>query len=272
MRTRVPLLPPRPLLVAALSPPSFCRPRQPLPLRRRRWCRISARTTCTTTSSTGTSTRPTTSRSIYYPEIEKPSRTARELRRERVPADQRGPEARPVVQDSTWSCSRRTASSSSRTSIPGSRRRRRRGVRRAVPAAHGAADRRAVRPAVRPHRSRAHAPVRVRHHPDSRWFAASVPLWVERRAVGIRARTVDADRSDDGPRRRRVADDRAQDERDRGLRQRQQPAARCRYNPGHAVFEFIEAKFGKEGIRQFMFALRRASSAAVRTRAKKRCG
>src|SRR5207248_6327836 len=27
------------------------------------------------------------------------------------------------------------------------------------------------------------------------------------------------------------------------------------YNLGHAVFEFIEAKFGKEGIRQFMFAL-----------------
>jgi len=30
------------------------------------------------------------------------------------------------------------------------------------------------------------------------------------------------------------------------------------YNLGHAVFEFIEAKFGKEGIRQFMFALRKS--------------
>src|ERR1041384_1914363 len=30
------------------------------------------------------------------------------------------------------------------------------------------------------------------------------------------------------------------------------------YNVGHAVFEFIEAKFGKEGIRQFMFALRKS--------------
>jgi hypothetical protein len=30
------------------------------------------------------------------------------------------------------------------------------------------------------------------------------------------------------------------------------------YNLGHAVFEFIEAKYGKEGIRQFMFALRKS--------------
>jgi hypothetical protein len=30
------------------------------------------------------------------------------------------------------------------------------------------------------------------------------------------------------------------------------------YNLGHAVFEFIEAKWGKEGIRQFMFSLRKS--------------
>src|SRR5262249_10358647 len=30
------------------------------------------------------------------------------------------------------------------------------------------------------------------------------------------------------------------------------------YNLGHAVFEFIEAKNGKEGIRQFLFALRKS--------------
>jgi len=30
------------------------------------------------------------------------------------------------------------------------------------------------------------------------------------------------------------------------------------YNLGHALFEFIEAKFGQEGIRQFMFALRKS--------------
>ncbi len=43
----------------------------------------------------------------------------------------------------------------------------------------------------------------------------------------------------------------------RGLRE--QPAIRGSiYNLGHAVFEFIEAKFGKEGIRQFLFALRKS--------------
>ena len=30
------------------------------------------------------------------------------------------------------------------------------------------------------------------------------------------------------------------------------------YNLGHAVFEFIEAKYGKEGVRQFLFALRKS--------------
>jgi hypothetical protein len=30
------------------------------------------------------------------------------------------------------------------------------------------------------------------------------------------------------------------------------------YNLGHAVFEFIEARYGKEGIRQFLFALRKS--------------
>src|SRR5689334_7134268 len=30
------------------------------------------------------------------------------------------------------------------------------------------------------------------------------------------------------------------------------------YNLGHAVFEFIEAKYGKEGIRQFLFSLRKS--------------
>jgi hypothetical protein len=34
--------------------------------------------------------------------------------------------------------------------------------------------------------------------------------------------------------------------------------SRLIYNLGHAVFEFVEAKFGKEGIRQFMFALRKS--------------
>ena len=30
------------------------------------------------------------------------------------------------------------------------------------------------------------------------------------------------------------------------------------YNLGHAAFEFIEAKWGKEGMRQFLFALRKS--------------
>jgi hypothetical protein len=33
---------------------------------------------------------------------------------------------------------------------------------------------------------------------------------------------------------------------------------RCVYNLGHAVFEFIEARWGKEGIRQYLFNLRKA--------------
>jgi hypothetical protein len=34
--------------------------------------------------------------------------------------------------------------------------------------------------------------------------------------------------------------------------------SRLIYNLGHAVFEFIEAKYGKEGIRQFLFSLRKS--------------
>src|SRR5687768_18112649 len=33
---------------------------------------------------------------------------------------------------------------------------------------------------------------------------------------------------------------------------------RCVYNLGHAVFEFIEARWGKEGLRQYLFNLRKA--------------
>ena len=35
-------------------------------------------------------------------------------------------------------------------------------------------------------------------------------------------------------------------------------SVRLVYNLGHAVFEFIEARFGKEGLRQFLFALRKS--------------
>ena len=42
------------------------------------------------------------------------------------------------------------------------------------------------------------------------------------------------------------------------------------YNLGHAVFEFIDAKFGKEGIRQFMFALRKSVDRRRRRRLRRR--
>ena len=45
--------------------------------------------------------------------------------------------------------------------------------------------------------------------------------------------------------------------RDRRLRQRRQRPPGP-YNLGHAVFEFIEAKYGKEGVRQFIFSLRKS--------------
>ncbi len=34
--------------------------------------------------------------------------------------------------------------------------------------------------------------------------------------------------------------------------------ARMIYNLGHAIFEFIEAKWGKEGLRQYLFSLRKS--------------
>ena len=85
----------------------------------------------------------------------------------------------------------------------------------------------------------------------------SVPLWVERRAVRTTsAAQWDAARSDDGPRRRRRRH-RAEDEPDsKATATRATP--RLIYNLGHAVFEFIEAKLGKEGIRQFLFSLRKS--------------
>ncbi len=64
---------------------------------------------------------------------------------------------------------------------PGRGAGRRRRVRRADRAPHGAADRRAARSALRPHHPRADAPVRVRHHPA----VADPP---ERAAVGERRR------------------------------------------------------------------------------------
>ena len=83
----------------------------------------------------------------------------------------------------------------------------------------------------------------------------SVPLWVDEGLSDYERGEWNAARPDDGPRRggRRH---RPEDERARGLRLRRRPA--LIYNLGHALFEFIEARWGKEGIRQFLFALRKS--------------
>ena len=76
--------------------------------------------------------------------------------------------------------------------------------------------------AVRPHHARAHAHLRVRHHPA----VADPPQRAavgERRVVGLRARPLEPDRSDAGPR-RRGRRHRAEDDRARRLRQHEQPA------------------------------------------------
>ena len=103
-------------------------------------------------------------RHLLLPGRAKTHRTRRQLRRERVPAGQRGPEARPVVPraaDSLQDAQRVRAGERRSGGISRGRRR----VRRAVARPDGAADRRALRPAVRPHPSRAHARLPVRHHP-----------------------------------------------------------------------------------------------------------
>ena len=84
----------------------------------------------------------------------------------------------------------------------------------------------------------------------------SVPLWVNEglsdymtgiwRPIDLMTRA-----------RRRGGRHRAEDVRPRGLRRLQQPAPDLQPR-AHAVFEFIESKWGKEGIRQFLFALRKS--------------
>ena len=129
-------------------------------------------------------------------------------------------------------------------------------VRRTVPPAHAAADRRSAGQPVRPDHARAHASVPVRHHPAGA-DPAERPAVGQRRRRGLRARAVGSARPDDDPRRGRRRH-RAQDEpRLEGYGNSQQSAPDP-YNLGHAVYEFIEAKFGKEGVRQFLFALRKS--------------
>ena len=84
----------------------------------------------------------------------------------------------------------------------------------------------------------------------------SVPLWVNEGLSDYERGQWNADRPDDGARRGRRRH-RAEDERARRATATSSNP-RLIYNLGHAVFEFIEARCGKEGIRQFLFALRKS--------------
>ena len=46
----------------------------------------------------------------------------------------------------------------------------------------------------------------------------------------------------------------------------------CPYNLGHAAFEFIESRWGKEGIRQFLFSLRKSVIGGGESAYRKRSG
>ena len=101
--------------------------------------------------------------------------------------------------------------------------RRRAGLRRAVPRPHGAADRRARRRALPPDHARAHAHLRVRHHPAI--AAPPRPAAVGGRGpVGLHDRLLEPVRPDDGARRRHRRH-RPVDERLPGRRVRRRPPA-----------------------------------------------
>jgi hypothetical protein len=82
-----------------------------------------------------------------------------------------------------------------------------------------------------------------------------MPLWVDEGLADYLTGVLAPARPDDRARRGRGRHH-PEDERVRGLRPLRQPA--LIYNLGHAAFEFIESRWGKEGIRQFLFALRKS--------------
>ncbi len=120
---------------------------------------------------------------------------------------------------------------------------------------HAAADRRSAGSALRPHRPRADAHLRVRHH-------SAVADPPQRAAVGERRACRTTSAASGAPldlmtvRDAAVADIVPKMSELEGYGNTNNP--RLIYNLGHAVFEFIEAKYGKEGIRQFLFALRKS--------------
>ena len=83
----------------------------------------------------------------------------------------------------------------------------------------------------------------------------NLPLWMDEGLSRLHDRRLEPARPDDCAR-RGAHRQRAEDERARTCR-------RCRaalpYLLGHAVFEFIESKWGKEGLRQFLFSLRKSA-------------
>ena len=139
-------------------------------------------------------------RDLLLPGDRAASRAGRQLRRERLPAGQRGPEARPGPQgaDGPLQDAERVPAAEHRAERTARRRAR---LRRAVSRPHGAADRRAVRRALPADHPRAHAHLRVRHHPAL--AAPPRPAAVGRRGTRrLHDRLLESLRPDDGPRRR----------------------------------------------------------------------
>ena len=129
-------------------------------------------------------------RDLLLPGDRAAPRAGGRLRRERVPADQRGPEARSRVQgpaDPLQDAQRVRAGERHPRRGPGRRRR----LRRTDAEPDAAADRRAAGPALRADHPRADAHLRVRHHPAVA-DPAERPAVGRRRAVRLRARHLGA--------------------------------------------------------------------------------
>ena len=193
-------------------------------------------------------------RDLLLPGDRAAPRARRGLRRERLSADQRRPEARPAVQGAADPVqdAQRVRAAERR-----SRARRRKASARS-PSRSATAW--CCRSTSRPTGSTASSSTSSRtcsSSTSSRSRSSAERAAVgERRPVRLRARAVDADRPDDGPRRggRRH---RAEDEpSSRATATRATRASST--TSATRVFEFIEAKWGKEGIRQFLFSLRKS--------------
>ena len=216
--------------------------------------RTTARTRSTTTSSSGTSTRPTTSRSTTTPRTSSTSRASRATPRARTSRS-----ARTCGTTSTSACrsssSRRTASSSSRTSRPGA-------APEGVLAFAEGERNRMVLPIDLPSDLLYGLIVHELTHVFQYDFIPmsllrrNIPLWVHEGGAEyergiwdpLDLMTVrDAAVADIIPRMSQME----------GYGDFGSP--RLVYNLGHALYEFIEARWGKDGVRQFLFSLRKSA-------------